>query len=75
MLLALMRARFRALLVAVALSVAAPRIATGLRRFGEHRRRRGGNSLVWRVPLGAAQALEYAAGQRRTRRRRFGRRR
>jgi len=67
MLLAMLRGRAIALMFTVALALAAPRLARGLRRFGESQRRRGGHDLTWRVPLGAAHALEFAAGAARHR--------
>jgi hypothetical protein len=61
MLVALFRARIRALLLAVLLGFAAPRVARLLRGFGERRQRAGGRPLSYRVPLGAADALDKAA--------------
>jgi hypothetical protein len=61
MLLALLRTRLKALVFALVLSMAAPRIARWLRGFGEQRRRAGGGTLSYRVPLGAADALDRAA--------------
>ncbi len=61
MLLALFRARIRALLLTVLIGLAAPRVARWLRGFGERRRRAGGGTLSTTVPLRAADALDWAA--------------
>jgi hypothetical protein len=65
MMLALFRARLRALLMTIALTLAAPRVAGWLRHVGERQRRRGRPTFAWRAPIGVARALEQAAGKRR----------
>jgi hypothetical protein len=61
MLLVLLRTRLKALVFTLLLSLAAPRVARWLRGFGERRRRAGGSTLSYRVPLGAADVLDRAA--------------
>jgi hypothetical protein len=57
----LLRTRFRAFLITLALGLAAPRIARVLRAFGQRQRKTGGGTLTTTVPLTAADALDKLA--------------
>ena len=58
---ALLRTRFKTLLVSILFAFAAPRIARLLRGFGEKKRRSGGSTLTTTVPVGAADVLDKLA--------------
>ncbi|CAA9214253.1 MAG: hypothetical protein AVDCRST_MAG41-127, partial [uncultured Corynebacteriales bacterium] len=50
--------RVRMIVLTFLLGLAAPRAARVLRSYGERKRRAGGSPASYRVPLGAASALE-----------------
>jgi hypothetical protein len=70
MLIALLRTKFKALLVTLLIGLVAPRVARVLRGFGERRGRGGGGVLTTTVPLTAADVLDKLAVWARPRKRR-----
>jgi len=72
----LFRNRIKTLVFTMVLGLAAPRVARLLRGYGERQRASSpGGSMRYRVPLGAADALDKVAvwARPQKKRRRFGR--